>query len=66
MRARLVAIAVASVHGAYNPTMTTNPHLVSKAIFEWWWTHRGNRLGPPLPERRLPHRIHRTERSQIP
>jgi hypothetical protein len=36
-------MANAGVHGAYNPTMTTNPHFVSKAIFEWWWHYRSNK-----------------------
>ncbi len=43
VRTQLETMANASVHGAYNPTMTTNPHLVSKAIFDWWWHYRGNK-----------------------
>ena len=47
VRARLEAIAKASVHGAYNSRMTADPDLVSKAVFDWWWQHRGNRKRIP-------------------
>jgi len=47
VRTQLETMAKASVHGAYNPTMTTNPHLVSKAIFDWWWHYRGNKRRIP-------------------
>ena len=51
VRTRLETMANANVHGAYDPTMTTDPHLVSKAIFDWWWHHRGNkrRIPPYVP-----------------
>jgi hypothetical protein len=52
---QLVAMANASVHGAFNPKMTTNPHFVSKAIFDWWWHYRGNKQRiPPYSKPRNP------------
>ena len=47
VRARLEAIAKASVHGAYNSRMTADPDFVSKAVFEWWWKYRGHRARIP-------------------
>ena len=47
VRTRLETMANANVHGAYNVTMTTDPHLVSKAIFDWWWHFRGNKRKIP-------------------
>ena len=47
VRTQLETMANASVHGAFNPTMTTNPHLVSKAIFDWWWHYHGNKRRIP-------------------
>jgi hypothetical protein len=40
---RLEAMAKASTHGGYDSNMTSDPLIVSKAIFEWWWTHQDNR-----------------------
>ena len=40
---RLVAMAKDSTHGGFEPRMTSDPLLVSKAIFDWWWTDADNR-----------------------
>jgi hypothetical protein len=40
---RLEAMAKMSTHGGYDSTMTSDPFIVSKAIFEWWWTRQDNR-----------------------
>jgi hypothetical protein len=46
---RLEAMAQASMHGGYDPTMTSDPLLVSKAVLEWWWVRQGNRAAFPRP-----------------
>ena len=40
--ARLEAVARASTHGGYDATMTSDPYLVSKVVFDWWWIEQGN------------------------
>ena len=40
---RLESMARASTHGGYDSRMTSDPLIVSKALFEWWWVERGNR-----------------------
>jgi hypothetical protein len=40
---RLMAMAKDSTHGGFEPRMTSDPLLVSKAIFDWWWTDADNR-----------------------
>ena len=40
---RLEAMARASTHGGYDSRMTSDPLLVSKAVFEWWWIEKDNR-----------------------
>ena len=46
--AHLASLAAACTHGGFTPTMTTDPRLVSRAIFEWWWTdpRAANQSGP--------------------
>ena len=41
--ARLEAMAGRSTHGGYDPTMTSDPLLVSKAVFDWWWIEQDHR-----------------------
>ena len=40
--ARLEALARSASHSGYQSTMTSNPRLVSHAIFEWWWVTKDN------------------------
>ena len=40
---RLEVMARASTHGGYDSRMTSDPLLVSKAVFEWWWLEQDNR-----------------------
>ena len=40
--AQLEALARAATHSGYQSTMTSNPRLVSHAIFEWWWVTKDN------------------------
>ncbi len=40
---RLESMARASTHGGYNSRMTSDPFLVSKAVFEWWWLDKDHR-----------------------
>ncbi len=47
MRVRLEALAVAALHGGYSGRIKADPDFVSRAIFEWWWGHRGNRARIP-------------------
>ena len=50
MMEHLAARAAACAHGGLSPSMTTDPFLVSRAIFEWWWS-AGSDAGPG-PRRR--------------
>ncbi len=40
---QLESMARASTHGGYDCRMTSDPFLVSKAIFEWWWVEKDQR-----------------------
>jgi hypothetical protein len=40
---RVEAMAKAVAHGGYRPTMTSDPYIVSRVVFEWWWFDKGNR-----------------------
>ena len=40
---RLESMARASTHGGYDSRMTSDPILVSRAIFEWWWVEKDQR-----------------------
>jgi hypothetical protein len=52
---RLAAVAAACAHGGYDETMTSDPILLSRALFEWWWIDCGHRarlhrhVGADLP-----------------
>jgi hypothetical protein len=37
------ANAQAATHVGFQEKMTTDPHFLSKAVFEWWWITEGNR-----------------------
>ena len=56
---RLAAVAASCAHGGFDETMTSDPLLLSRAIFEWWWIDCGHRArllrhvaadAPPMPE----------------
>ncbi len=40
---RLAAVAAACAHGGYDETMTSDPIILSRALFEWWWIDCGHR-----------------------
>lgn len=42
VRHRLEALARRSTHGGYAAAMSSDPVLLSRAIFEWWWVDAGN------------------------
>ncbi len=41
--ARLDVMARAAAHGGYERTMTSDPVMLSRAIFDWWWLAQDNR-----------------------
>jgi hypothetical protein len=41
--ARLRTIAETSMRCRYDSAMTTDPRMMSRAVFEWWWEGRGQR-----------------------
>ncbi len=40
---RLAAVAAACAHGGFDETMTSDPIILSRALFEWWWVDCGHR-----------------------
>ncbi len=40
---RLAAVAAACAHGGFDETMTSDPIILSRALFEWWWIDCGHR-----------------------
>jgi len=41
--ARLDVMARAAAHGGYERTMTSDPVMLSRAVFDWWWLEQDNR-----------------------
>ena len=42
LMSRLARLARASTHSGFDRSMTRDPYVVSKAIFEWWWLDKGH------------------------